>query len=270
MELNVNKAASQKVLSSEHAKNVIELLDENHGLAGPAFVRDIINNRQHYKSEVKAGVKFMDKIAGNNTSARYWVTTCAVAVVAGTHAETLGILPEGFAAEIKAYAIKLIQQLRDDVDSKKISAEDFIADFLTSSVRDTVNIAMLKGHNVPACINQDKFGNAYVRQEHHTGKTYISTTALRDYCHKRHTDLKGLLQELEEKSILVHKSKLVRMLAHTAHANDTLTDSDGNIRAEHDVSAVRCIGINTITPLKGDENVVRITQSSEEQTPRPI
>lgn len=182
------------VLDKEIADNVFPLMHSNHGVAGHIYAAWLVQNVKNIPQMVKQVQRDLDKRFKFTTKERIWSAGFACAYTFAYVSKELGLHSFDIAHNLNVM-FKRMQDMRSEVKSSITLHDAFLADFLTEHHGNILVVDGLPDKNGLRSPPKNRVVNKIIaRYEPDTGKLFISTSALRDYCAKKQFTYNSLKQ----------------------------------------------------------------------------
>lgn len=185
-------------------------LNDNYGVAGPAFIQFVVNNIDTVRESCLKMQAQIDKALGLDQSDRFYSCILACAFTGAMIAKKLGLINIDV-RRVYDYALVAVtqskQQTKGEVGDMLTVAKETLAAFLNENVNNALVINHpTKGGVPPAPIMMPK-GQLKLRYEPDTKELYITVAEYRAYFAKRQVDVKDSLAKLSAAGIVKYEGK---------------------------------------------------------------
>lgn len=181
------------VIPKNVADEVFPLMFTNYGVAGHLLAAWLVENVDNLEQMVRQVQRKMDIKFRFTSKERNWSVSIACAYTMAYIARELGIHGWDISSNIDAM-VKHIERMRQDVKQSITTYDALIAEFLTENHSYILVIDGLPDANGLYAPAKNRVINKIIaRYEPDTGKLYIASKALRDYCVDRQFSFSSLL-----------------------------------------------------------------------------
>lgn len=201
------------------ADNFIRQLKNNHGHAGPLFMRTVLTNFERVrKTYIDTIAKVDTMLNSSNASAeRYWSAAVAAAYTGASIARFLGLLPNFPLEQDLDWMIGHLGTQRQAIAESRHTPSELFAEFLEAHVSNTLVIAPREASNLDG-IALRPHGPLLIRHEMHTNLMWVARSAIMDYCSKHKTSFRALEASLERLGVITARNTQKVLGADSAYA----------------------------------------------------
>lgn len=197
----------------EYIENTINVMDQNYGLAGPAFLEICFRSPDIFK-KVSEAARAWDKKHRKGASERFWTYGLGISLAVGRIAKCFGFFDFDM-DELDAYAQDVLAKLRAQIKDKVSSGDNLLSEYLSEVLDSTLIVQMDKrpdewkdrGTLTYDAVSTDKYISSlpsrklYARLELREERIFVSCRHLSHWCHSRGASLDAVLKDLEAKGI---------------------------------------------------------------------
>lgn len=189
------------------AKMIPDILDENHGVAGPAYIKGVIDNRDTIREELRTVVLDTEKEFGMHDKERFWSQAVAFSLYGGRLAHKWGIID--FNPDLlKPWLHRETQRMRGYMEAAHVGAVEILSRWLDEHVSERLVTNQINATMGTA--DTRIYHRITQRLERDTNLLYISKENIFEDLWKMHADPNKLGEELHDRGILIHaKTKRV-------------------------------------------------------------
>jgi hypothetical protein len=198
--------ANMEIWRGTNAMELIEhqLLEENYGHAGRAWLRYIIENRGKLKDEIRKLRTRYNPNTAEDTRERYYRDLIAAVVVALKHAAKLGLVKFDL-VEVAKWANGNVKGLRVRRRAQSLTPEEYIADFLHSLHGKTIITKQLRdGRTTQETPIELIRGEPLARMALDDKKFIVARKAVTDWCAEHRILASWLIDEMDKRDMLVY------------------------------------------------------------------
>ena len=190
------------------AKMIPDILDENHGVAGPVYIKGLIENRNEIRERLRTVVQEAEDEFGMHNKERFWSQAVALSLYGGQLARNWGII-DFDPALLRPWLLKETQRMRGQMEAAHVDGVALLARWLDEHVGERlVTNQMNEGLGTA---ETKVYHRITQRLEKDTKLLYISKENIMQDLWKMHADPNKLCDELFAKGIMIH-SKTKRVL----------------------------------------------------------
>lgn len=197
----------------EYIENTINVMDQNYGLAGPAFLEICFRSPDIFK-KVSAAAREWDKKHRKGASERFWTYGLGISLAVGRIAKHFGFFNFDM-DELDSYAQDVLTRLRTQIREKVSSGDNLLSEYLSEVLDSTLIVQMHKrpdewkdrGTLTYDAVSTDKYISSlpsrklHARLELQEKRIFVSCRHLSSWCHSRGASLDAVLKDLEAKGI---------------------------------------------------------------------
>ena len=190
------------------AKMIPDILDENHGVAGPAYIKGLIENRDEIRERLRTVVQDAEVEFGMHNKERFWSQAVALSLYGGHLAKRFGIIdfdPE----RIKPWLLKETQRMRGHMEAAHVDGVALLARWLDEHVGE--RLVTNQVNEGLGTAETKVYHRITQRLEKDSKLLYISKDNITQDLWRMHADPNKLCDELFARGILIH-SKTKRVL----------------------------------------------------------
>lgn len=190
------------------AKMIPDILDENHGVAGPAYIKGLIENRDEIRERLRTVVQDAETEFGMHNKERFWSQAVALSLYGGQLAKKWGIIdfdPD----RLKPWLLKETQRMRGHMEAAHVDGVALLARWLDEHVGERLVTNQLNEGLGTA--ETKVYHRITQRLEKDSKLLYISKDNITQDLWRMHADPNKLCDELFARGILIH-SKTKRVL----------------------------------------------------------
>ena len=189
------------------AKMIPDILDENHGVAGPVYIQHLVDNRDAIRERLRTVVQDAETEFGMHNKERFWSQAVALSLYGGQLARECGVI-DFDPGVIKPWLHRETQRMRGQMEDAHVDGVSLLARWLDEHVGERlVTTAVNAGLGTAETKIYHKITS---RLEKDTNLLYIAKDNIAQDLWKMHADPNRLCDELFAKGILVHaKTKKV-------------------------------------------------------------
>jgi hypothetical protein len=190
-------------------RTMYELTKGNHGHAGEAYVRWLVENAASIKPLIDSVTARLVELVGFEGRERFWVSTAAVNIAGLLIAIQLGILPPELSTpeliqRLFAWVKETFDKMRVGLGEARIDFVDALGQFLNEHTPNTLIIEDhdMGGGTTSAVVTRTPVRELAVREERHTNLTYVDRKTLNHWLTRRQLDYDQMKKHLYQCRIL--------------------------------------------------------------------
>lgn len=198
------------ILEKKQAYELFEIkLMKNYGLAGPIYIKYIVDNLDEVVKLISEIQKVIDDRCKFLNKERYWSVIIACNIAGAIIACNLGLIDYDIGRIIDWAVDVMVPGMQQSVKDQVTSYSDFLGQFMNNNINNALIIREEADPvtNLPILPVSEPKHNLLLRIEPDTKFTYISTKAFKEYCVEHKVICKDILQTLKEKSIFLGEFK---------------------------------------------------------------
>lgn len=183
------------------SKLVPEVIQDNFGVAGPAYINFLVKHRDEIKADLRRVLADAGTDFAMEDKERFWAWTVALALHGGALARQAGVIdfdPERIRPWLKAETRRMRRNLNESMSDTTAMFADYLNEHIGERLTVTpLNATMIAQSSKPLRELSQRF-------ERDSMTLYVSKKHVKTYFDERHADFNGLRDELIERGILVH------------------------------------------------------------------
>ena len=201
------RIARPKDISKQKSDEVFAALSRNYGVAGPVFVKYVLQNQAKVVDMLEDTKRKIDADLGLDQSDRFYSVCLACAFVGARIARDLGLHSIGI-SRVYEYAKASIRDIKGNVIRQVTNTKHVAQETLITYINENLHAAVIinphkKGEPPSAPLNQGGFrGPLRMRFEPITKELWIPVAAVRDYFVSRQVDFRQAISELTRAGVL--------------------------------------------------------------------
>ncbi|MCR4302281.1 MAG: DUF927 domain-containing protein, partial [Sulfuricaulis sp.] len=169
----------------EIAKIIPSVIDENYGVAGPAYIRHLIQNREAILARLKTVVGDAEKEFGMQDQERFWSQIAALSLYGGQLAREAGVI-EFDPDRIRPWLQYETTRMRGAKEDNHVTAIDILANFLNEHVGERLTVTNVNKDMVAT--DTRLFHELSQRYDKDTHTLWIARKRIKNYIDKEHFD----------------------------------------------------------------------------------
>lgn len=197
------------------AKIIPGVLDANYGVAGPAYISFLVQNREAIITRLKTVVDEAEAAFGMDDKERFWSQTVALALYGGELAREAGCI-DFDPNRIRPWLQYETQKMRGSMVENRITATDILANFLNEHVGERLVVNNI--NKQMAATDTRLFHELSQRYDKDTETLWVSRKRIRHYINKEHLDYHDARTELLRIGILLDACVLRTLGAGTQYS----------------------------------------------------
>ncbi len=178
-------------------------LDTNYGVAGGLWAEYCVSHAAELSEAITVTKARLVEKVGFRHPHRFWLAGIACALVAGSVAVQLGLLPFDM-KKVTAWVSKYCETLIAETDAVQERASDGVAiigDFLAENFNATVVVAGEANKRTLSAVVTPKGNTLNVRVNESTGEVFLRLTAVNEFCRRTGRDLESVKQSLSRQNV---------------------------------------------------------------------
>jgi len=209
--------------SKKESDRILGALDENYGVAGPVYMKYVLNHRSDITSSAERIQTGLDRDMNLNQSDRFYSKILTCAFVAGHICNKLGILDYDL-KRLYAYAMETILGIRETVvepaSNITMVAQEALMDYINENINNGLIVAGEKSATgLPSAPLREPKGPLRFRYEPDTQELWIPSTALRNHFVGKQVDIRQAVKEFFDAGFLKSTSAGTKRVGAGAVAN---------------------------------------------------
>lgn len=204
LEFRINRPPA---ITKQQSDEVFATLNANYGVAGPVFIRYVLQNREKVLALLEKMKRKVDEDLKLDQSDRFYSVCLACAFVGGIIARDLG-LHSIQVSRVYTYATDSVRDIKQNIikqvtDTRHVAQETLMT-YINENVSNTLIVNSIKRGETPqAPLNINGFrGPLRMRYEPDSRELWIPSSALRDFFVSRQVDFRQALSELTRLGIV--------------------------------------------------------------------
>jgi hypothetical protein len=190
----------QSIYSLAEARELLNPLDSNYGLAGGVIAEWLVKNVDAARKLAQDTYRtFCDRVEAQSPE-RFWSAMCAQAIVGAKIGQMLGLhdySPEA----IEAHAERIILETRGGMILETKTPVDLLVEYMNQHITDTIVITHTP--NGMADVVREPKRTMMIRHELDTARIWITKGHIRNWCVEHNHDLQVILDHLQERGVLL-------------------------------------------------------------------
>lgn len=184
-----------QLASNPDAVRLLDILEENYGLAGDIYMQYVIQNLPSVIALIDKVKDRLIKATNAQRKERYWISVAAVNIVGGTIAQKLGLHDYNMKA-IYNWAVQYFSSMRGTAASHVIDTEHIMGEFINENISAYLVVNHLKIDPVTGTHVVKQVHNKVAARFEVDAKTlFVSKKDFKDYCVKRQMSIERALKE---------------------------------------------------------------------------
>lgn len=212
------------------ANQFIRTIRANHGHAGLAFMRYVVQHYAQIKAHIERGIDHIFAQINGSPEERYWVAAIAVAATAVEIAQKLGFWQHFPAKQDLNWMKHHVSTMRDVVGDGVTTPAEALSEFLNDSLPGTLVLSQKIASTVDNIAVRPR-SELTVRTELDLGIAYVSKTAFRQYCLREKLNFRAVEDALTQLNVVVETNKLRTLGGGTPYATGQIRCWVVNIKA---------------------------------------
>jgi hypothetical protein len=185
------------------ATGVYRAFHENYGVAGPEYVRYLMENQECHRDKIDALSKKIDAMSNATSDERFWSAMSAVAIYGGLIARKLGLI-QFEVSPILSWLVDQIKDMREDKNELITSQVDVLGQFIDEA---SAGIMVTSGDDTRICsVIREPRGPLIGRIMIEKNILLISRNALKKYLDRHYGSYTELKNELSDLGALKNSS----------------------------------------------------------------
>jgi hypothetical protein len=194
-------------ITKQESDAVFGTLGDNYGLAGPVFIKHVLENKDAVVARLNTVSNQLDIDLALDQSDRYYSVVLSCIIVGGMIAKELNLhsIPM---SPVYSYICESIKGVKEEViapaSDNSFAANEALVTYINDNLGNALIINHLKKDNLPnSPLNIGGFrGPLKMRYEPDTKELWIPAAALRDYLIGRQVDVRQAVKDLAAKGII--------------------------------------------------------------------
>ena len=179
--------------------DVHNTVDENYGVAGPTYIRNLVHHRDEIREEARRLLENACEIYGFASRERYWAQAVALTLYGGRLAREWGIID--FDPEVvKPWLLAECRRMRTTLTDSLMTAVGVLCQFLDEHIGERLVITQINASMGAA--HQRPSRELSIRYEKDTETIYISRKRLSDYLAAKHFNCNDIKDELLARGVI--------------------------------------------------------------------
>lgn len=194
-------------ITKQQSDAVFSALGANYGVAGPVFIKYVLNNKDKVLKMLETMRRKVDSDLSLDQSDRFYSICLACAFVGAKIARDLGLFDITL-SRVYTYAVKSVHDIKQNVIRQVTDTTHVAQETLMTYINENLNCTLIinapkKGEPPQAPLNIGGFrGPLRMRYEPDTRDLWIPSAAIRDFFVSRQVDVRQALSELTRLGVL--------------------------------------------------------------------
>ncbi len=187
--------------SLQAAREMLEPLNHNYGLAGAVIAEWLVNNVDEARRMMEDAYAEVCNLVQAESQERFWAAMCAQAVVGARLGNKLG-LHSYDATAVLAHTKRVILETRGVMVSDTKTPIDVVVEYLNSHISQTL-ATTIDRLGVPV-ITRKPMHELMIRHDQTDDRLYITKSHFKDWCVAKHHDATAVQEYMEMVGVLVN------------------------------------------------------------------
>lgn len=235
-----------------NANAFIRAIKENHGHAGVAFMRYVVQHYAEIKAHIERGIDHIFAQIHGTPEERYWVAAVAVAYTAAEIAQRIGFWTSYPIKSDLKWMMEHVKGMRNTVRDGVTTPAEALGEFLNESLPGTLVLSQKIASTVDNIAVRPR-SDLVVRTELDVGVAVIAKQALKQYCLKNKLNFREIEDSLAGLNIVLDRNKLRTLGAGTPYATGQVRCWVIDIRA---LDPNYLTAVSNVMAAQGSPNVV--------------
>ncbi len=217
MRLIEYKIAQSDIIAAQEAKNAFDnILLQNYGHAGPAYIRYLVQNFEQVQMEYNQVQVWLDQTYNLTSRERFWSAGVAANLTGGLVAAKLDLMDWDMPRITRWVTAKLMVDLREQQPVDDIVGLRALSDYIYAHTEHMLVIdSTIKRHTVTSMqtvptIHHNPTRELLIRYEPDTEMMYLLSTPFRKYCAENQINYRETVKWMKDNGIYI-KSDVFRM-----------------------------------------------------------
>lgn len=184
----------------EIAKIIPVIIDENYGVAGPVYIKYLVEHREEIQRRLVQVVGEAERSFGMNDKERFWSQVTALALYGGELARAAGVISFN-AQRLTPWLLAETRRMRSTLDDNLVGPVAILASFLNEHVGERLVVSNVNANMAAAQMNPHYEISQRMETDTHT--LYISRKRIKFYMDKNHFNFAEVQDDLIKLGVLV-------------------------------------------------------------------
>ena len=183
------------------AKMIPPILADNYGVAGMAYIQQLVNARDKVKARLATVVAEAEAVFGMQDKERFWSQAIALAVYGGELAREWGVI-DFDATAIRPWLLKETRRMRGEMDEAVVSSVAILGQYLNAHIGERIVITSLNQGMTAAFQKPSReLSQRYEKDTHHL---YFPRSHIKKWLDDQHFNYSDVRDDLYTRGILLN------------------------------------------------------------------